>query len=199
MLTGDLIRGAFVRVGRRRGRIHSVYLPWVNIEWEDGRKTSYRRGDAGIMDSAEVLTTSGWVPMGDLLGSRSYLLKRTQNRKDTQMEFIEAIRARYQELVEKSPHSPFKRKSVLGPTGTPKTAVGGVPKKTRAVRKTGEYTCKCQNYKCKCNGPEGEKTITIRRQYKGNYNKAYSRWVASRNKMNKGKARSKKTVRSRAG
>lgn len=175
MIQAAFIRGASVRMGTKRGVIERVHLPWVRIRWQDGTETVHRRGEAAIMDSAEVFTLNGWKRMGDLIGSKSYLRAREGKSVNT----LEWLENRYSELLEASPHNPFRRKSTLGPANVKKYAQGGVPKGTRTVPRTNYWSCRCANYKCKCKGKNGEnKTVVIDKSYKGRYNVAYARWIA---------------------
>ena len=77
MIDVQILRGALVRASDgRTGRVGSVSLPWVRIEWEQGDtqdvdSVAYRRGSPEVHEEFEILTLDkGWLGMGALLGSR---------------------------------------------------------------------------------------------------------------------------------
>ena len=94
---------------------------------------------------------------------------------------MESAMARFFGLLREagnSSMSPFKRKSVLGPTNVKK--FGNPPSDTAVHKKQNYWKCACANYKCTCKGKNGEtKHVVINKAYKKAYNKAFSKWTSS--------------------
>lgn len=78
MIDVQVLRGCAVRgPGNLQGRIESVTLPWVRIQWSDGKTAevdslAYRRGADTVFEDFEILTLDkGWVSLGSLVGSKA--------------------------------------------------------------------------------------------------------------------------------
>jgi len=196
MLSGATVRD---RDGTT-GRILDWQLPDVTIGWEDEGKLLPReecldQDNPRLREEIHVMSLdAGWVPLGNfmspsgaptpghstvvqmrkllahaedplgvhhLLDEAEHLMQRRLFRRAGRvLERVERL------LAEASKHYPYKNKSKLGPGPR-----GG----TNA--KTGNWTCKCANYKCACKGPEGKKkTVVIEKPYKKAYNKEFKAW-----------------------
>lgn len=83
-------------------------------------------------------------------------------------------------ILEATAHSPFKRKTKIGPGPRKGWADGPTHKKRN------DWKCKCSDYTCKCKGPKGPKTVKIGKKYKSEYNPEYKAWVAAKRKKKKG-------------
>ncbi len=65
VLSGAAVR----RIDGKQGRIKAVSLPWVTVEWANGKSESFLRSDEALSEDIEVKTLNdGWVAIGNLVG-----------------------------------------------------------------------------------------------------------------------------------
>lgn len=92
------------------------------------------------------------------------------------------LREALDNLSERSPHWPYKRRSVLKKSGAKK--FGPPPNDERSVKKQDDWVCRKKGkYVQVCKGPEGQKKIVkIDAGYKSGYNAAYRKAQAAKGK-----------------
>lgn len=77
MIDVQVLKGCAVRGTKGQGRIESVSMPWVRIQWANGEmdqvdSKAYRRGSAPVFEDFEILTLDkGWQSLGALVGTKS--------------------------------------------------------------------------------------------------------------------------------
>jgi len=77
MIDVQVLKGCAVRGAKGQGRVESVSLPWVRIQWANGQmdevdSKAYRRGSDEVFEDFEILTLDkGWQPLGALVGTKS--------------------------------------------------------------------------------------------------------------------------------
>jgi hypothetical protein len=77
MIDVQVLKGCAVRGAKGQGRIESVSLPWVRIQWANGQvdqvdSKAYRRGSDEVFEDFEILTLDkGWQSLGALVGTKS--------------------------------------------------------------------------------------------------------------------------------
>jgi len=77
MIDIQVLKGCAVRGTKGQGRIESISLPWVRIQWANGEMAevdsqAYRRGADVVFEDFEILTLDkGWQSLGSLVGKKS--------------------------------------------------------------------------------------------------------------------------------
>lgn len=82
----SLLSGSAVRTIDQQGRLLSVRGPWIRISWEDPgqlvpREAVYLRSDPFLDVEVEILTLSGWKPLGDFIGASNEMRPRVRDHK----------------------------------------------------------------------------------------------------------------------
>lgn len=80
MIDVKVLAGADIRrIDGKFGKVSKVSLPWVTVEWSDGKTESFLRSDEALSEDIELKTLDkGWISLGSVVGTEVEESKKTE-------------------------------------------------------------------------------------------------------------------------